>query len=257
MVQTILKNFFGGKSPRMGINPDEAVAHGAAIQAGIISGEAGLDNIVLIDVCPIALGIETIGGVFSPIIQSNAPLPARKSEIFSTSTDNQRTVTLKVFQGENALTKNNVLLGTFELVGIPLAARGVPQIEVVFEVDNNGIMVVSANSKESGNSVSIILCTRGERLPEPDISRMSEEINQMAAQDEIERNHHAKLNEIQGLITQERSKLTREDRLHTELEKHAKWIESIGQTADIEQLQERLSKIQAVVEATGSLASNL
>ncbi|KAG8740853.1 ATPase with role in protein import into the ER, partial [Ceratobasidium sp. 423] len=220
----------------MGINPDEAVAYGAAIQAGIISGEAGLDNMVFIDVCPIALGIETIGGIFSPIIQANTPLPARKSEIYSTSADNQRTVTLKVFQGEDVLTTKNVLLGTFELSGIPLAARGVPQIEVVFEVDNNGIMIVSANSKES---------------------RMSEEIDQMAAQDEKLRNRHAKLNEIQSLITQEMSKLTEESHLYTELERHAKWVESIGQTADIAQLQECLSNVQAVVEFAGSLALSL
>ncbi|KAG8712228.1 ATPase with role in protein import into the ER [Ceratobasidium sp. 423] len=257
MVQQILKVFFGGKSPRMGINPDEAVAYGTAIQAGIISGEAGLDNMVFIDVCPIALGIETIGGIFSPIIRANTPLPAHKSEIYSTSADNQRTVTLKVFQGEDVLTAKNVLLGTFELSGIPLAARGVPQIEVVFEVDNNGIMIVSANSKESGNSASIVLRTRGERLSEPDISRMSEEIDQMAVQDENLCNRHAKLNEIQSLITQEQSKLTKEDRLYTELERHAKWVESVGQTADIAQLQDCLSNVQAAVEFAGSLASSL
>ncbi|KAG8762962.1 ATPase with role in protein import into the ER [Ceratobasidium sp. 423] len=257
MVQQILKSFFGGKNPRMGINPDEAVAYGAAIQAGIISGEAGLDNIVLVDVCPITLGIETIGGVFSPIIQANAPLPARKSEIYSTSTDNQRTVTLKVFQGEDGLTKNNVLLGTFELSGIPLAARGVPQIEVVFEVDNNGMMVVSANSKENGNSASIILRTRGDRLSETDISRMSEEIDQMASQDKTLRNRHAKLNELHSLIIQEQSKLTKGDSLYTELEKHTKWVESVGQRADIAELQERFSNIQDAIRVAGSLTSNL
>ncbi|KAG8690763.1 Endoplasmic reticulum chaperone BiP, partial [Ceratobasidium sp. 423] len=132
----------------MGINPDEAIAYGAAIQVGITSGEARLTNMVFIDICPIALGIEMIGGIFSLIIQANTPLPAHKSEIYSTSTDNQCTITLKVFQGEDVLTMKNVLLGTFELSGIPLAAQGVLQIEVVFEVNNNGIMIVSANSKE-------------------------------------------------------------------------------------------------------------
>ncbi|CAE6459854.1 unnamed protein product [Rhizoctonia solani] len=256
MIQQTLKRFFG-KSPRMGINPDEAVAHGAAIQAGVISGEAGLDNMVFIDVCPITLGIETVGGKLSPIIHANTPLPARKSEMYSTSTDNQRTVTLKVFQGEDALTINNVLLGTFELSGIPLAARGVPQIEVVFEVDNNGIMVVSADSRESGNSASIILRARGGRLSEPDISRMSEEIDQMAAQDESARERHAKLNEIQSLIAQERSKLTKKDRMYAELETHAIWVESVGQSADLAQLQESFNNIQAAVEAAGSFASSV
>ncbi|CAE6478871.1 unnamed protein product [Rhizoctonia solani] len=256
MVQQTLKRFFG-KSPRMGINPDEAVAHGAAIQAGVISGEAGLNDMVFIDVCPITLGIETIGGKFSPIIQANTPLPARKSEMYSTSTDNQRTVTLKVFQGENALTLNNVLLGTFDLSGIPLAARGVPQIEVVFEVDNNGIMVVSADSKESGNSASIVLRARGDRLSEPDITRMAEEIDQMAAQDEGTRKHHTKLNELQSLITQEKSKLKRNDRMYAELETHAKWIESVGQTADLAQIQDRFNNIQAAIEATGPIVSSV
>ncbi|CAE6486673.1 unnamed protein product [Rhizoctonia solani] len=256
MVQQTLKRFFG-KSPRMGINPDEAVAYGAAIQAGVISGEAGLDNMVFIDICPITLGIETIGGKFSPVILANTPLPARKSEMYSTSTDNQRTVTLKVFQGEDALTMNNVLLGTFELSGIPLAARGVPQIEVVFEVDNNGIMIVSADSKESGNSASIILRARGDRLSEPDISRMSEEIDQMAAHDESARKRHMKLNELQSLIAQERSTLTKKDHVYAELETHAKWVESVGQTADLAQIQERFNNIKAAVEATGSFASSV
>ncbi|KAG8714469.1 ATPase with role in protein import into the ER [Ceratobasidium sp. 423] len=263
MIQQILKNFFG-KSPRMGINPDEAVAYGAAIQAGIISGEVGLDNVIFIDVCPITLGIETIaksydevGGVFSPIIQGNTPLPARKSEIYSTSSDNQRTVTLKVFQGVDKLTINNVLLGTFELSGIPPAARGVPQIEVVFEVDNNGMMIVSANSKESGNSASIVLRTRGDRLSEPEIDRMSEEINQMSTQDESTRHRHVKLNEIQSLIVREQSKLSTEDHMYSELERHAKWIESFGQTANIAQLQEHFNKIEAAIEAAEALATSI
>ncbi|KAG8762266.1 ATPase with role in protein import into the ER [Ceratobasidium sp. 423] len=236
----------------MGINPDEAVAYGATIQAGIISREAGLDNIILVDVCLNTLGIETIGGMFSLIIQANAPLPACKSEIYSTSTDNQRTVTLKVFQGEDGLNKNNILLGTFELSSIPLAAQGMPQIEVVFEVDNNSMMVVSANSKENGNSASIILWTCGNQLSEMDISHMLEEIDQMASQDKTLHNCHAKLNELHSLIIQEQSKLTKGDSLYMELEKHMKWVESVGQRANIAELQEHFSNIQDAIRVAGS-----
>ena len=145
-IQQLLKDYFG-KEPSKGINPDEAVAYGAAVQGGILSGEQGTEDVVLVDVCPLTLGIETTGGVFTKLIARNTVIPTRKSQIFSTAADNQPTVLIQVFEGERALTKDNNLLGKFELSGIPPAPRGVPQIEVTFEIDANGIMKVAAADK--------------------------------------------------------------------------------------------------------------
>ena len=141
----MLKDYFG-KEPSKGINPDEAVAYGAAVQGGILSGEQGTEDVVLVDVCPLTLGIETTGGVFTKLIPRNTVIPTRKSQTFSTAADNQPTVLIQVFEGERALTKDN-LLGKLELSGIPPAPRGVPQIEVTFEIDAHGIMKVAAADK--------------------------------------------------------------------------------------------------------------
>jgi len=140
-VQQLVKEYFGGKEPSRGINPDEAVAYGAAVQGGILSGAGEeLNDVVLLDVCPLSMGIETVGGVMTKIITRNTVVPTKKQQIFSTASDNQQTVTISVYEGERTMTKDNHVLGKFDLTGIPAAPRGQPQIEVTFEIDVNGIL---------------------------------------------------------------------------------------------------------------------
>jgi len=182
-VQELLEDFFGGKKASKNINPDEAVAYGAAVQAGILSNEEGTGDILLVDVCPLTLGIETTGGVMTKLIPRNTVIPTRKSQIFSTAADNQPVVLIQIFEGERSLTKDNNLLGKFELSGIPPAPRGVPQIEVTFEIDANGILKVSAQDKVAGKSESITITNDKGRLSPEDIERMVEEAEKFAEED--------------------------------------------------------------------------
>ena len=197
-VQTLVKNYLG-KEPSKGVNPDEVVAVGAAIQGAILNKEEGVGDIVLLDVTPLTLGIETMGGVMTKLIDANSTIPCKKSEVFSTAADNQTEVTIHVLQGERPMAAQNKSIGQFNLTGIAPARRGVPQIEVTFDIDANGILNVSAKDKATGKEQSIrIEASSG--LSEDEINRMKAEAEQNAAADKAEREKIDKMNQADSMI---------------------------------------------------------
>jgi molecular chaperone DnaK len=198
MVQQLVKDYFG-KEPHKGVNPDEVVAVGAAVQGGVLRGD--VKDVLLLDVTPLSLGIETLGGVMTKLIERNTTIPTRKSEIFSTAADNQTSVEIKVFQGEREMAAANKLLGAFHLIGIPPAPRGLPQVEVGFDIDANGIMNVSAKDLGTGKEQKITI-TSSSGLSKDEVDRLVKDAESHADEDRKRREEIEAKNQLDGLVYQ-------------------------------------------------------
>ena len=251
-VQTLVKNYFG-KEPSKGVNPDEVVAVGAAIQGAILNKESGVGDIVLLDVTPLTLGIETMGGVMTKLIDANSTIPCKKSEVFSTAADNQTEVTIHVLQGERPMAAQNKSIGQFNLTGIAPARRGVPQIEVTFDIDANGILNVSAKDKATGKEQSIrIEASSG--LSEEEINRMKAEAEQNAAADKAEREKIDKLNQADSMIfTTENFLKDNGDKIPADqksgIESALQQLKDAHKSADVAAIDTAINNLNTVMQA--------
>ncbi len=243
-VQELVKEFFG-KDPHKGVNPDEVVAVGAALQAGVLSGE--VKDLLLLDVTPLSLGIETLGGVMTTLIERNTTIPTRKSEVFSTASDSQTQVEIHVLQGERPMASDNRTLGKFHLVGIPSAPRGVPQIEVTFDLDANGIVNVSAKDRATGKSQAITI-TASSGLAKEEVERMVSDAQSHTEEDKKRREEIEARNRADTLVyTTEKTLSENKDKLSaSDVEATEKALESARQA-----LQE--GKVEAIEAATADL----
>ena len=260
-VQQIVRDLFDGKEPHKGVNPDEVVAVGAAIQAGVLGGE--VKDLLLLDVTPLTLGVETLGGVMTPLIQRNTTIPTRKTEVFSTAADNQNSVEIHVLQGERQFARDNRTLGKFHLVGIPLAPRGLPQIEVTFDIDANGILNVSAKDKGTNNEQKITI-TSSSGLSKDEVEKMtkegelhSEEDKQRKEEVEIKNRADSMVYSVEKMLKENREKISEGDakNIETALEEAKKAIQEgdVSKiTSAVEQLTQASHKLaEAMYKQTG------
>ena len=254
-VQTLVKNYFG-KEPSKGVNPDEVVAIGAAIQGAILNKESGVGDIVLLDVTPLTLGIETMGGVMTKLIDANTTIPCKKSEVFSTAVDNQTAVTIHVLQGERPMAAQNKSIGQFNLEGIAPARRGVPQIEVTFDIDANGILNVSAKDKATGKEQAIrIEASSG--LSKEEIDRMKAEAEQNAAADKAERDKVDKMNQADSMIfTTENFLKDNADKIPADkkapIEQALQQLKDAHKAADIAAIDTAITNLNQVMQAASA-----